>query len=158
MFIAPIPTKYKLITFRSRLEARWAIYLDSMSIPWEYELEGFNINNDYFYLPDFYITNFNSASFYLEVKPTIPAPSYLVMLYKFQFLLNQPIYLITGSPSPENIFLWSINLIKSIPGENTIHRYFKRDFKLSTSKAKELKSMTKACNEKFNKTKYKRPK
>jgi hypothetical protein len=39
--IKPIETRYKGYRFRSRLEARWAVFFDTMEIPWEYEKEGF---------------------------------------------------------------------------------------------------------------------
>ena len=36
-----IPTKYAGHTFRSRLEARWALFFDLLHLPWEYEPEGY---------------------------------------------------------------------------------------------------------------------
>jgi len=39
------PTKYAGITFRSRLEARWAVFFDALGISWEYEPETFLVNN-----------------------------------------------------------------------------------------------------------------
>lgn len=38
--LKPINTRYKGYLFRSRLEARWAVFLDSLGITWEYEKEG----------------------------------------------------------------------------------------------------------------------
>lgn len=58
-----IPTKYKGVRFRSRLEARWAVLFDLMQWPWEYEpidLEG--------YIPDF-ILPFERGPVLVEVKP-----------------------------------------------------------------------------------------
>lgn len=43
-----IPTHYRGLTFRSRIEARWAVMFDKLGWPWEYEpldLDG--------YIPDF---------------------------------------------------------------------------------------------------------
>ena len=95
--IQPIPTKYKGITFRSRIEARTAIFLDALRVQWQYEKEGYffniaeNIENDRLkkedkefyakrhksglipYLPDFYIPN--QARFkecFIEVKGKNP--------------------------------------------------------------------------------------
>jgi len=34
--IKPIETHYAGHRFRSRLEARWAVFLDAMEIPWQY--------------------------------------------------------------------------------------------------------------------------
>lgn len=65
MIIKPIETLYKGYRFRSRLEARWAIFFDVANIKWEYETEGFNVNNTR-YLPDFYLPE---LKIYVEVKP-----------------------------------------------------------------------------------------
>lgn len=35
-----IQTRYKGYHFRSRLEARWAVFFDTLGILWEYEKEG----------------------------------------------------------------------------------------------------------------------
>ena len=62
--IKPIETEYKGYRFRSRLEARWAVFFDSLGMKWQYEQEGFDIDGVW-YLPDFYLVD--SASFF-EVK------------------------------------------------------------------------------------------
>lgn len=62
--LTPIETEYKGYRFRSRLEARWAVFFDSLGIKWLYEQEGFDIDGVW-YLPDFYLVD--SASFF-EVK------------------------------------------------------------------------------------------
>lgn len=48
-----IQTKYKGYRFRSRLEARWAVFFDALSLKWEYEPEGFDLGFGELYLPDF---------------------------------------------------------------------------------------------------------
>jgi len=64
MIIKAIETNYKGYKFRSRLEARWAVYFDSIGLKWDYEVEGFKLENGKYYLPDFYIPNFG----YIEIK------------------------------------------------------------------------------------------
>lgn len=49
----PIETKYKGYSFRSRLEARWAVFFDALNLKWEYEPEGFEMSDGTKYLPDF---------------------------------------------------------------------------------------------------------
>lgn len=70
--IKAIQTEYKGYKFRSRLEARWAVFFDAAGIEYEYEPEGFLINNGLCYLPDFYLPNVYSRSKYpglwVEVK------------------------------------------------------------------------------------------
>lgn len=63
--IKAIPTEYKGYLFRSRLEARWAVFFDAMGIEWEYEPEGLVLSDGSWYLPDFYLLNFRC---YFEVK------------------------------------------------------------------------------------------
>lgn len=56
MAVEPIDTEYNGYKFRSRLEARWAIFFDELQIPYAYEPEGFNLTGVR-YLPDFHLTN-----------------------------------------------------------------------------------------------------
>lgn len=67
--IKPIETYYNGYRFRSRLEARWAVFFDAAGIKYQYEPEGYRYtdfdDNEYFYLPDFYLPD---AKVYVEVK------------------------------------------------------------------------------------------
>lgn len=65
MVIQAIETVYKGFRFRSRLEARWAVFMDALGIRWEYENEGFNLVQGK-YLPDFWLPD---AECFLEIKP-----------------------------------------------------------------------------------------
>jgi len=51
--IKSIPTKYSGYTFRSRLEARVAVFFDQLRLSWEYEPEGYDLPINGWYLPDF---------------------------------------------------------------------------------------------------------
>lgn len=64
MNIKPIETVYNGYRFRSRLEARWAVFFDAANIKYEYEPEGYETPKGR-YLPDFYLPDFDS---YVEVK------------------------------------------------------------------------------------------
>ena len=66
--IQAIETRYAGRRFRSRLEARWAVFFDSLGVTWEYEPEGFLVGDDKrAYLPDFKIqTAF--GEWWIEVK------------------------------------------------------------------------------------------
>jgi hypothetical protein len=55
MTIRAIETAYKGYRFRSRLEARWAVFFDALGVRWEYEPEGFDLGPDGWYLPDFWL-------------------------------------------------------------------------------------------------------
>ena len=64
--IKAIETVYKGYRFRSRLEARWAVFFDACRIEYEYETEGFELPNGERYLPDFYLPEYK---WHVEVKP-----------------------------------------------------------------------------------------
>ena len=76
-----IETEYKGYKFRSRLEARWAVFFDACGVRWEYEPEGFVLDNGQYYLPDFLLhdVTFNHAGYsegndlYVEVKGKMTA-------------------------------------------------------------------------------------
>lgn len=63
--LAAIPANYRGCRFRSRLEARWAIFFDEMGIGWQYEPQGFTIGGRP-YLPDFLL----ECGTWVEVKGT----------------------------------------------------------------------------------------
>ena len=65
MDIKPIETIYNGYRFRSRLEARWAVFFDALGVKYEYEPEGFKLSDGTLYLPDFYLPE--SKAFF-EVK------------------------------------------------------------------------------------------
>jgi hypothetical protein len=66
--IKAIETTYKGYRFRSRTEARWAIHLDLLRLPWEYEREGFELDGEN-YLPDFWLP---MQQTWLEIKGVAP--------------------------------------------------------------------------------------
>ena len=41
-----IQTEYKGYLFRSRLEARWAVFFDACGVRWEYEPEGYDLGDE----------------------------------------------------------------------------------------------------------------
>ena len=64
--IKAIETQYKGYLFRSRLEARWAVFFDALGLVWEYEPDGFDLGVFGWYLPDFWLPGLDC---YAEVKP-----------------------------------------------------------------------------------------
>ena len=66
MGIKAIETIYKGHRFRSRLEARWAVFFDSINLQYEYETQGFESDDGEKYLPDFYLPD---EDMFIEVKP-----------------------------------------------------------------------------------------
>lgn len=64
--VTPIESVYKGYRFRSRLEARWAIFYDKIGLSWEYECEPV-VTAAGHYLPDFVIRR-EGKTIYHEVK------------------------------------------------------------------------------------------
>jgi len=71
-YIKAIETEYKGYRFRSRLEARWAVFFDAMGLQWQYEIEGFELPSGERYLPDFYFPDLIDRPTYIEIKPELP--------------------------------------------------------------------------------------
>jgi hypothetical protein len=63
-----IETVWNGYRFRSRLEARWAVFLDTLGVPYQYEPEGFELDGMR-YLPDFWLPE---QRCWVEIKPVEP--------------------------------------------------------------------------------------
>ena len=70
MNIKPIETRYKGYRFRSRIEARWAVFFDALGIKWEYEKEGYDLGDAGWYLPDFWLPEISA---WIEIKGAKPS-------------------------------------------------------------------------------------
>lgn len=101
-----IETEYKGYRFRSRLEARWAVFFDCLGLSWEYEPEGFDFEEGTKYLPDFrvrYPGRFAEEIHFVwfEVKPdlTLITDSEWKKLIAFSSSVGE-IYILDGPPAP----------------------------------------------------------
>lgn len=68
--LKPIETEYAGYRFRSRIEARWAVFFDTLEIEWAYEPQGFDLPSGR-YLPDFWLPGIRGGIWY-EVKGKEP--------------------------------------------------------------------------------------
>lgn len=68
MVIKAIETHYKGYRFRSRLEARWAMFFDGLGVQYEYEMEGYDLGKAGWYLPDFWLPQ---QRVIVEIKPPL---------------------------------------------------------------------------------------
>jgi hypothetical protein len=62
-----IPTWHARVLFRSRTEARWALFFDKLHVKWEYETQGFVTDGEP-YLPDFAVFA-ALGTLWVEIKP-----------------------------------------------------------------------------------------
>ena len=115
--IKAIETQYNGYRFRSRLEARWAVFFDTANIRYQYEPEGFVLHDGTRYLPDFYLPDFE---IYVEIKPF----NNKIVQYvgdnneweqtcrKFRDTTGKAILLCYGDPSEhyyKRLFAWDIS-------------------------------------------------
>lgn len=93
--IKAIETSYKGLKFRSRLEARVALFLDKCAIAWEYEPEGYVTKTEY--NPDFYLPDFDT---WIEVKGKRPG-------YEMEILKARE-HIVWGGPIRVLVFISEI--------------------------------------------------
>lgn len=100
--VPAIETIYNGYRFRSRLEARWAVFLDTAKLDWEYEIEGYKLSNGIWYLPDFWLPTF-LGGVYIEVKPSTRSD----VSKPRQFVLDsgKPMILGVGTPASKRYVL-----------------------------------------------------
>lgn len=101
--IKAIETIYNGYRFRSRLEARWAVFFDTLGIDYQYEPEGYNLGYYGYYLPDFWLhTNYpnDDSGVYVEIKPTEMNSQELAKLYTLAKNTKVSAFAIQGQPYP----------------------------------------------------------
>lgn len=97
--VRALETHYAGYTFRSRTEARWAVFLSTLDVAWDYEPTGFEFNGER-YLPDFWLPR---QERWLEVKGVRPTPE---EREKCQWLADgtgQPVLVVWGEPRPPDV-------------------------------------------------------
>jgi hypothetical protein len=109
-----IKTKFNGVEYRSKLEARWAVFFNHYGLKYEYEPESFRLINGIVYCPDFYLPELDH---YCEVKPLIIKPEQGYLIYNFGggnlvclkkseydklMLFEKPISLLCGLPLDRN--------------------------------------------------------
>ena len=89
-----IDTHYAGHRFRSRLEARWAVFFDTMGWRWEYEAQGYELPHRISgregvirYLPDFWLPDLNAHA---EVKGQLDRDDDLLRLLDVAAAISAP--------------------------------------------------------------------
>lgn len=124
MSIKAIETVYAGYRFRSRLEARWAVFFDTLNIHYEYEPQGYDLGEHGRYLPDFWLPQ---VKMWAEVKSR---PFTTVEKAKCKALAKgtgYPCLMLDGPPATRNYWAFTGNVdSEDYPGE--------MDYVLSDSK------------------------
>lgn len=94
MNIKPIQTSYKGYLFRSRLEARWAVFFDTLGIKWEYEKEGYDLGEEGWYLPDFWLPE---EKIWVEIKGQSPTEKEKKKAEALFYHTSNPVILLSGA-------------------------------------------------------------
>ena len=100
----PIETLYNGYNFRSRLEARWAVFFDTLGIKYEYEHEGYDLGDAGWYLPDFWLPTVRRPyasgmrGILAEVKGTACTEVELKKCKKLVEFTDAPLILLVGVP------------------------------------------------------------
>jgi hypothetical protein len=98
MQIKAIETKYKGYRFRSRLEAKWAVFFDAFNWKWQYEPEGYKIEYKgkiIYYLPDFWLPDLKQ---FVEIKGGKISANDNIKIKALAFTSNYPVILLGNIP------------------------------------------------------------
>lgn len=114
--LKPIETVYNGYRFRSRTEARWAVFFDALGLKWEYEKEGFDLGKAGCYLPDFWLPG---LKLWVEVKGELTWVSHesggfkyavspqLELCETFRNAQMWPIACVVGQPGNERVWFFA---------------------------------------------------
>lgn len=117
--IPAIQTNYNGNWFSSRLEARWAVYFDSLGVGYEYEQHSFDLPSRYKpYPPDFWIfDDYCQEYFWLEIKPSYPIDSEIDWMWElYEETGNSGSILYGNIPDPQ--------VIEDCPEEYIAYEYY----------------------------------
>ena len=115
--IKAIETVYNGYRFRSRLEARWAVFFDAMGITYEYEKEGYDLGEDGFYLPDFELTNkVQDMTIFVEIKGQKPSEKKIFKCCLLAEETKRFVYVFIGDPWEHTLYWIHPNPIESPRG------------------------------------------
>ena len=113
MSIRPIETRYNGYRFRSRTEARWAVFFDAIYMRYHYEVSGYDLGG-IAYLPDFRLKGegtFPHAE-YVEVKPGTPTRYEWNKAVLLCYGLESAVHIFAGEPGL-NTRVWTLEFADS---------------------------------------------
>lgn len=112
--IKAIQTEYNGYLFRSRLEARWAVFFDALHIEYQYEPEGFELGDGLRYLPDFWLPDYDC---WLEIKGGQPNRDEVLKAKLLMKHSDQRVMIAFGDIWPSKLtiwdYLWTESTLKS---------------------------------------------
>ncbi|MDP9316529.1 MAG: hypothetical protein M3R24_37700 [Chloroflexota bacterium] len=89
-----IETVYNGYRFRSRVEARWAVFFDGLALPYNYEPEGFDLGGIW-YLPDFWLPQQYT---WIEIKGQQPTEDEKRKAFLLMKATNASVFILPDEP------------------------------------------------------------
>ena len=103
MEIKAIETRYNGYKFRSRVEARWAVFMDTLGVKYEYEKEGFDLGEFGYYLPDFWLPEHQC---WVEIKGAEPTSKEQGLCHELAQAVKNDVVLLFGQPYPDEFTVY----------------------------------------------------
>lgn len=104
-FMKPIETIYNGFRFRSWLEARWAVFFDSLGVTYEYEKDGYDLGSAGWYLPGFWLAHWPDTDIndgvtevFVEVKPAMATSEEYGKVLALAKQTEQNAFIMQGEP------------------------------------------------------------
>ena len=126
MTIKAIQTQYKGYHFRSRLEARWAVFFDALGLEWEYEPEGFDLGDGVYYLPDFKVNYPDSGWEWFEVKGDLSKITDDECLKVFEFSKHRSLTILDGTPESKVYIQYCPAMHEQVEDEIERNKYYEQ--------------------------------
>jgi hypothetical protein len=143
----PIETEYKGYRFRSRLEARWAVFFEHLDVNWRYEPQGYEFDDGTKYLPDFFLPE---KEIWIEVKGGQPNQDEVNKAKKLCWETDQYVLILVEPPNKRESFPDTITDHKKV----FLERYTgdraemaRKDLERGHPKIKDPESIRKRLNE-----------
>lgn len=106
MTFRSIPTIYRGVRFRSRTEARWAMFFDALHVEWQFEPVGYT-DGATPYLPDFWLPGVTARSkpggVFFEVKGATPTSDEIRKAAMLAYGTGRPVVIASCGPNPPDL-------------------------------------------------------
>jgi hypothetical protein len=113
-----IPTLYNGVRYRSRTEARWAVFFTHLKLSFEWEPEGYDLGAVR-YLPDFLV---HSWGIYVEVKGINPTPLEMQKARLLCQASGKGVWIVVGQPAQQHGYFFAPQTNLSRPAISYINR------------------------------------
>jgi hypothetical protein len=123
-FLTPIETRFDGHRFRSRTEARWAVFFRELGLIYQYESEGYVLPSGEWYLPDFWLPEIDA---WFECKG-IPDSRGLNKAYELCVASQKIVMVGLGTPSLKKddrdqilLYFWDANYRDALLYGDNLH-------------------------------------